>query len=563
MPEGQLGRPIPLMTGDGSDLLRLAFVDEGCPGAEVAVGGCPAGGDRACSSILLDSLVPVSAVPRQDGDPNALTLSAECLELRAAAGLAAAEPSAQDLSRSVTRLRLSELPVLRAAADGGEDWSWDAGTAQATMRPGGVLGGNALAAFALRVRADDDLPTVTFYREFPGSDRAISRQGFAFLPVQFPGGLLGRDRNDRCLVDGKDCELPGAVDLKPGDDRLALEPTRMVLDACLAPPPCAVDYRPDAEDPTAAGSCARRPGPGHDGACDTVDGPAGGVAASLVLATGVSGLALFEDSATRLLGDLGALPTCAGIPPVGARACREPEDGVLHLPGWPAAGSEAAPIPVLRVRALGLVAGAVRSKADNPCTRLAERLDGAENQCRRYTKVAQGAGGIAGASPPYSAQPDAQDPDRRDLADDAAAILGEAFLSAGQVNPDPARWVRVHVIPATHPMVLSLRRDVSPEALEPDGLLGTVLFRDTDVVLDYTDANPGLRLRCLHPHEGDCLVLPDCRSDGDAACCYGAPKALLDEFAASGVDACCLAYSASDLAALQGAGQACQGAVLP
>ncbi len=248
VPEGLLDRPLALWTGDGVALPRLAFVDEGCPGSAVARGGCPEDDPaRACRPILLDSLAAESALPADDAAGDGLRLSAECLELRPASGLGAPDPSAQDLARSVARLRLRELPVLRAPAAGGTSvpWSWEHGTEAGTTTPGGVLGAHALARFAVRFETGAQVPSVTFYDTFPGSDRDLARQGFAFLPVQFPGRLLGRDRSDRCLVDGEDCELPKGVDLVPGDDRLALAPTRMVLDACVAAPPCTVTYVPN------------------------------------------------------------------------------------------------------------------------------------------------------------------------------------------------------------------------------------------------------------------------------------------------------------------------------
>jgi hypothetical protein len=61
-------------------------------------------------------------------------------------------------------------------------------------------------------------------------------------------------------------------------------------------------------------------------------------------------------------------------------------------------------------------------------------------------------------------------------------------------------------------MVMALRRDVNPEALQPDGLLGTALFHDSDVVLDYTDGTPGVRVSCSDPDDGTCMALPTCDS---------------------------------------------------
>ena len=107
-------------------------------------------------------------------------------------------------------------------------------------------------------------------------------------------------------------------------------------------------------------------------------------------------------------------------------------------------------------------------------------------------------------------------------------------------------------MPADHPLTLSLRRDVSPEAIEPDGLLGTALFDDTLAVIDYTDPNPGIRARCLDPRSGDCLVAPDCGHDTQPACCYGLPLDLLVQFIVQGEDdTCCVALSTDELAEIQ------------
>jgi hypothetical protein len=119
------------------------------------------------------------------------------------------------------------------------------------------------------------------------------------------------------------------------------------------------------------------------------------------------------------------------------------------------------------------------------------------------------------------------------------------------------------VLPADHPLALAVRRDVAPDALEPDGLLGTALLPGTETVLDYTDPNPALRVTCLQPHEGRCQVLPDCREDQTVACCHGLPRTLLDELIRTlDDDTCCGALSAEDLAGLAQGGH-CLGVAAP
>ncbi|RMH00346.1 MAG: hypothetical protein D6705_00585 [Deltaproteobacteria bacterium] len=556
VPEGLLDRPLPLWSGDGVDAPRLAFVDEGCPGSEIARGGCPMDDpERVCRPILLDSLAPETALPDPSLAGDELSLSAECLELRPAAGLGAPTPSAQDLARSVARLRLTELPVIRTPAPDAEPaaWSWRHGTEANVTTPGGILGAHALATFAVRFETEAVVPTVTFYDAFPGSDRDLARKGYAFLPVQYPGRLLGRQRDDRCLVDGRDCELPKGVDLVPGDDRLALAASRMVLDACLAPPPCTVTYTPDADDPTQPGTCGLAPGPDAGGACVRADASMGGRSATLVVATSVTDVALFSDAFERMFGPVDALPPCTVAPTPQTQVCATEEAGRLYVAGWPPAGEDV-PLPVVRLRSLAILPGAVEPVAPAPCTRLAERLVAAENQCDRYRRSARQAGSIAATSPPYSANPGDADDD----ADASALVLGEAFLPAGSTAPATDRWITARILPADHPLAVSVRRSVAPDGIEPDGLLGTAMLAGTDLVLDYTDPNPSLRARCTAPAEGGCLALTDCRDDGDAACCHGMPRSLLLEFAVgAGHDTCCHALDETDRQAVADAGGPC------
>ena len=127
-------------------------------------------------------------------------------------------------------------------------------------------------------------------------------------------------------------------------------------------------------------------------------------------------------------------------------------------------------------------------------------------------------------------------------------MLGQAFVPEGAVV-DADRWLPTLVVPEDHPLAVSVRRDTSPEALQPDGLLGTALLQGTDVVLDYTDPTPSVRVSCLDTDDGTCLAMPACVADADAsavvpACCFGLPEDLLvtlirDE----GAYGCCAALS--------------------
>jgi hypothetical protein len=568
--DGQYGRPLPLGSGDASPLPRLAFIDEGCPG-ELAAGGCEESGDRQCQMLLVDSLAPLTAL--RDPDASGSRLSVECLEVRPAAGLFAPAPSPADREAAVARFRFDALPLVRASADDG--WSWTAGNQQRAIEPAGVLGGNLLRSFAVAIRtpttdASGEVPTLTLFGEFPGSEAIMANQGRAFLPVQFPGRLLGRELSDRCEVDEGRCELDG-FDVSTSAPPPALVASRMVMDACVAIPPCTLHYAPSRGDPFAPGTCELHRGPTSTAACiDPTDPRLGGRSASLVVATGVPGLVLFSDSAARMFGELSALTPCpTPLSPQteiagDLQACLIGHDGVLHFAGWPSAGQDA-PLPRLRIRSLALVPGAAQSRTEGPCERADQRRNAMRLQCRRYVSNARVTGDIRDAAPPYSPQRDDADGDEHasDPGASALAVLGEPMLQAGANGPRPSRWITTTVLPADHPLALAVRRDVAPDAREIDGLLGTALFPGTETVLDYTDINPALRVTCLEPHEGRCQVLPDCRKDQSPACCHGLPRTMLDELIRTlGDDTCCGALSAADLAGLVPAGH-CVGVAPP
>jgi hypothetical protein len=216
-------------------------------------------------------------------------------------------------------------------------------------------------------------------------------------------------------------------------------------------------------------------------------------------------------------------------------------DGELAISGWPTAGLDV-PLPRLRVRALGLVAGLTQTRDIGPCERLQQRRDALLRQCRRFTNAVADEGDIRNTTPPYAAED----------SNASIAVLGEVALAAVDGLPDTDRWLEVHVLPATHPLVVSLRQDVSPEAIQPDGLVGTALLQGTVTVLDYTDPNPGVRVQCIDPRAGTCMVAPDCEDDGQAACCFGAPLDLLVDFIVGAQDeTCCAALSAAELAEIQ------------
>jgi hypothetical protein len=232
-----------------------------------------------------------------------------------------------------------------------------------------------------------------------------------------------------------------------------------------------------------------------------------------------------------MLGAVAALPACSAALLPSHAACREPGEttGRLVAPGWPAAAS----LERLRVRAVGLVAGNRTSSGPSPCQRLDDRILGLEGQCDTSANL------LAGARLDLLPAAAPKEPIQRSVS--SAVIFGETALDPVMGDPDPSLWIPVLVLPETHPLALGLRRDVAPAGVQPDGLLGTALFDDTEVVLDYTDPNPGLRISCLAAETGRCLAAPSCTHDGRSSCCFGLPLPLLLAMAESGTDACCSA----------------------
>lgn len=545
--EGLLGRAIPLVTGDLSTLPRLAFIDEGCPG-EAARGGCEGSGDRACKTLLIDTLAPLTALA---GDTTEPTFETECFEIRAGVGTAGEAPAAEDLAGAVSRFRFRNVPLVRAPAEGTDEWTWFAGSSQ-FVAPSGVLGGNLLGQFAIALRRPvDDTPTVAFYVEFPGSEIDLANQGRAFLPLQFPGRLLGRDLGDRCVIGDDGCRIEG-FDLVRAQPNYALEPSRMVLDACVAAPPCGVRYAIDPLNPFDPGDCDQTIGPNADAVCtNSADPDSGGVRASLVVATSVDDVVLFEDSAIRMFGPLEMLPPCPTVT-IDDRACLVATDGVLALPGWPPAGTTT-PLSRLKVRSIALVPGATRARDVGPCERVEERRRALLDQCRRYVDAVTEVGDVRNTTPPYSSIADDEDNGvSGDPANTSLVVLGEHVILDDDPDPDANRWLDVIVLPEAHPLPVSLRLDVAPEALAPDGLIGSALLEGTATVLDYTDPNPAVRVSCFDPRETTCMVAPDCRRDAEAACCHGLPLNLLVEFIVLADDeTCCTALSAAELGEIQ------------
>ncbi len=327
----------------------------------------------------------------------------------------------------------------------------------------------------------------------------------------------------------------------------------MVVDACLTPPPgtvhydrelrrCEVSRGPDFSTESYISPTGRQGAP----LCRSTplilsDGQKarGGLSASLVIATGIPGMVLFEDSARRFFGEIESLPPCApdqegaiGGTGLDVPACLDGQVSQLYAPGWPAVGSPSEPLTRIRVRSLALLPGLTETSGITPCQRLERRMAGLKAQCDEVLRE----------QVPYA---DASV--CADAAQTSALLVGEVSVRNADFGPNPTSWIRAYVVPAEHPMAVSIRRDVVPEALQPDGLVGTALLYNTDTILDYTDETPGLRVSCNEPGRGTCLALPTCtvaRGDVAASCCHGLPEELVVEMIGDlGLYGCCSALS--------------------
>jgi hypothetical protein len=535
--EGQFSRPIAIASDPADPLPRLAWhPGAACPGqvggcesfCTGAPDGCP---ESACLPLLIDSGTPLSVLPSSSGE---MDYGKECLEVRAAGGLLTMPDDPELLGAATASFRFREAPMVRAPGDEVDGWTWEAGDDGST-RIGGVLGGNILRDFAIELRhLEGEQPTVAVFSNYPGDEAVLGDQGRAYIRVAYPGRLLGRLLSDRCEIgDGLDCQL-SRFNLDPNYQELLFDRTRALVDACVAPPPCALHWS------TEQSKC-RLHGGGVAPESNCSDSLGGG--ATLLVATGVPGLVLFDDSATLLIGALDELPACdAGGLTAEVPACLEPTMGRLVLPGWP-------PLEQLlrvRVRSLGLVEGLTQPTGRNPCTRLRARLEGLRHQCNGF---------VAERRP---VRPEAS---TGESIGTSALVMGEVVWGDQQSEADPTTWIETLIVPATAPPVIALRREVVPEGAQPDGMIGGALLRNTETVLDFTESveHPGVRVRCLDP-SGRCLAVPACSADvgtvefeeanaGRTSCCFGLPTSLIAEavFAGEGKqaprveDACCSA----------------------
>lgn len=501
--QGESFSPYPLLvTGPNSSWdceIKAGPCAQVCTDAPAS---CP---PEACRPVILDSLTPLSTAQSEKQAPH---FGLHCAELRGS-------PKGQDLGATSTRLRVSNFGLLRLPRTGKapNQWRYRAG-----QYAGAVLGGDFLRLFAAEFRFSRlQEPNLRFFQQLPGTQVDLARSGLAYLRVQAPGQLLGRELGDLCTLNpGLSCPAPQSW-LGRSDTQSTIPPSLMALDACVSPLPCGLRHN------SAQQSCelvVAREGPSV-GCKQSSEADGSGRTASLLLATAAPGLTLFSDSAQRMFGPLDRLPRCDAAKAKGfERACLQSiNGGELQLPGWELASQ----LPQIRVRSLALVSGITTTTGLSPCQRLESRKNGLLMQCNAYLRTRQ---------PQVPAAE--QNPDNRSwsLHDDFVQFGEIQWQDATQLSADPKRWIPALVLPAEHPAAISLRRSVGTIAAEPDGLLGLGLFGDSRVILDYTeqDDKPGLRVQCLEPETQSCWSAPLCSSgsnDDPRSCCFALPPALL------------------------------------
>jgi hypothetical protein len=531
---GQFGAPIARIT-DANGTPRLLVSSRQDEQAAADPGPCSAvcletphqcTASGTCSPALLDSGSPFSILVGEE-----LSTLREPLEVR--------RGTPDELERSVVRFRFEDAPIIRVPDGfslGGWDWSTGS-TTTGIERVGAVIGGNILRHFAVRISPTPT--TVAFYEQFPGSEAGLADLGWVFARLAYPNRLVGMRPDDTCRVEELSCDLARSPFI-PNARELGFEPTRMMVDACFAPPPCAPDW---VDVAGSRSTCDLRRGD-ETGGCRAADDPEfGGKGAAFVVATGSPGMILFEDSLERMFGGT-PLPTCSERLTATHAICDTGERSFVAVPGY-------APIPdarLLRVRALALVDGTTIPAGPGPCTRLRRRLSAARLSCQGLDERDQ---------PFRSLRTTEIDPETH------AVVIGETRWG-DERESDVNLWLDFYAVPETSPLAQNLRREVGSDAIEPDGLLGTTLLEHSELVLDYTEAEdaPGVRVGCLSGAPS-CLALPACsgvdgtEGPGRGSCCHGMPQDLILSVLARDAEAaapCCNALDAQSLAVVQTTG---------
>lgn len=470
-----------------------------CTGAP---GSC---GANSCRALAIDSLTQLSTFLSPTlSEPS---YGPSCAQLRS--------PPKPDATRTHLRLRIHELGTLKLpeSSASADRWTLEDGRGLA-----GVLGGDFLLQFAAEFTFPAQGPAqARFMRRLPGGPARLENRGLSYLAAQSPGQFLGRVPGDQCeLAPGLPCDRPIAQ-LGNLETQRIMPPSRLQLDVCMAPPPCTLRR-------AKGGQCSLGESvKGLPGCRDWKEPQSSATGASLLLATAVSGIVIFSDSAKRIIPDAARAPDCSRVvhAPAGEHRlsfCKEAKaQGTLRLPGWPALTG----LPQYKVASLAVLSGEKTQYSAHPCERWQQRMRALEAQCQAFQKNSyyHYPSDAVAASPQLSVSltyPFYQ--------------TGSLAKADNQDAPATQGWLPVTVVPSSSPQVRNLRRSSGTIAAQADGLLGMAAFAQTRVYLDFTEReqSPGIRVQCLEPQQAQCRSVPPCTrqggAEGSASCCFGLPQ---------------------------------------
>lgn len=496
---------------------------------------------NSCRALAIDSLTQLSTFLSPIlSEP---TYGPSCAQLRS--------PPKADAGGTHLRLRIHELGtlILPESSAVPERWTLDDGRGLA-----GVLGGDFLLQFAAELTFPAQGPArARFMRRLPGGPARLENRGLSYLAAQSPGQFLGRVPGDQCeLAPGLPCDRPIAQ-LGNLETQKIMPPSRLQLDVCVAPPPCTLRRGSDGSCSLGESLGISSQAGGRQGCSEWKGDGSDATGASLLLATAVSGIVLFSDSAQRIIPDPSRAPDCSRVvhaPPgePGLAFCKEPvAQGTLRLPGWPALTG----LPQYKVSSLAVLSGEKSQHSAHPCDRWQQRMRALEHQCQAFQKNSYFH---------YPTQAVESAPQLGVSLTYPMFQTGALAKSSDETLPPTHGWLPVTVVPSSSPQVRNLRRSSGTIAAQADGLLGMAAFAQSRVYLDFTERerSPGIRVQCLEPQLGLCRSIPPCAQQGaagSASCCFGLPqKELLAAIRATPESArphpCCPALSQSTREAL-------------
>jgi hypothetical protein len=373
------------------------------------------------------------------------------------------------------------------------------GVGAATVKIGGIIGGDNLSRFVVSLDYRGPAPSVTLQNSLPPCNCELSTQCQSVMGFQLAGG--------------QDTQLQGQTYVVIGNNLYTYPPSRVLLDACLEP----------LADPLPATDGYARCGTPNGTQCPPPQYMPSGVDIKLVVATGFPGLGLSANAYDRLRGAGAATALFAG-------ATVQLHLGDLADEGASGNGVTAARTTLGRtakptaqnhgVSALALVG---LEGFYGPCAELAR-----SRRLRRYNFVAnqpkanmEGSCLIdtntqcASAMPLVNACTDVNDKfcgDTNCGHDDspAAAVL------------ELTKPLDIYVLPDLTPLLVSLNADLRPTQVTIDGVIGTTALARLVTTLDY----PNKRLVARCADAASCTGYAEIANSAPTSGCNGCLKSI-------------------------------------